>query len=308
VLGVRGEGEFFERQRWLDRLPPPKRAWHTARCIRDDGVRALLREDATPADMSIWKEITPRMKEAAARGATAAELYALGMRDVLERFGKERWAQKATSYIFSAEDILATFPRARLIFLVRNPLDLAASTARRNGSFRHTVRLAMGWNRGVREALRLQAEVPAVFRIVRYEDLVRDSQRVVREVCAFCALAFDVSYLDVPHVNKSDTPYNKESQRRGLSASRVYYYHDMLSSAEEAAVRLAVDTAALRRLYPELVASTGEPSPSERFKGMALLAGSAGVLVAQEGKRLAAAPSRNAMRIAYRLRGGLLRS
>ena len=101
-----GEGGFFEVRRELDELPPKERADQTARRIRDDGVRALLRDPDVAQDMGIWREIKPVMREAAAQGASATELYVLGMQQVLGRMGKERWAQKATSYIFLADDIL----------------------------------------------------------------------------------------------------------------------------------------------------------------------------------------------------------
>ena len=143
VLSVPSEGGFFEIRRELDALPPSERAKRTARRIRDDGVRMMLRSPEVDGDMDMWKAITPVMEDAAHRGASATELYVLGMQQVLNRLRKERWVQKGTSYIFLADDIFATFPRARLIFLARNPLDLAASTARRNQTSRHTLRLAL---------------------------------------------------------------------------------------------------------------------------------------------------------------------
>ena len=300
VLGITGEGGFFEVRRELDRLPPAERAGRTARQIRDDGVRAYLRAPDTPQDMGIWKEITPLMKRAAAQGATATELYVFGLQQVLDRTGKTRWAQKGTSYIFLAGDILETFPRARLIFLARNPLDLAASTQKRTGTPLHTVRLAAGWNRGVKRALQLREARPESLLVLRYEDLVREPEESVRRVCAFCDLPYSPACLDVPHVNKSDTPYNKQSQQRGLRASRVFYYPDHLSAAEEGAVRLAVDRSAFGSLYPELVRAGGE-RPGPGLRSSALLAASGARLVAEEGRRLAAAPSHALRRVLNRV-------
>jgi hypothetical protein len=305
VLGVTGEGEFFEMRRELDALPPEERARRTARCIRDDGMRALLRSSEVAEGMEIWKDITPLMKEAAAGGATSTELYVLGMQHVLQRTGRERWVQKATSYIFLADVVLKTFPRARLIFLARNPLDLAASTARRNQSSRHTLRLALGWNRGVKRALRLRAEQPERFLLLRYEDLVRHPEHVIRETCTFCNLPYDAAYLDIPHVNKSDSPYNRSSERRGVNASRVFYYRDMLTSTEEEAVHLAIDDAAFRTLYPELAKARGETSRAERIQAIRLLTSSAALLLSEEGRRLVDVPSRSVTRILHRLGGGV---
>ncbi len=302
VLGITGEGGFFEIRRELDRLPPEERAAQTARRIRDNGVRAVLHDSELGLDMSIWHVITPVMKEAALQGASATDLYVLGMQQVLDRLGKERWAQKATSYIFLADDILDVFPRARLIFLARNPLDLAASTARRSGSHANTLRVALSWNRGTTYALRLQAARPQNLLLLRYEDLVSDPETYVRATCDFCGLPFDSSYLDIPHVNKSDTPYNRKSDSRGLSASRTYYYREALSPVEEAAVRLAVNGTVLEKLYPELTPTGERKTVREQAQAVSLLASSATVLLAEEGKRLLDAPSRTAKRIARRFR------
>lgn len=303
-LGVRSEGGFFEVQRQLDALPAEERAAKTARRIRDDGVRAFLRSPESPEGMDIWSDITPVMTAAAVQGASATELYILGMQEVMDRLGAQRWVQKATSYIFLADDILRTFPRAKLIFLARNPLDLAASTAKRNNTSRHTLRLALGWNRGVKMALRLRAERPESFLLLRYEDLVTDPESVILKTCAFCNLPYDASYLDIPHVNKSDSPYNRSSERRGLSASRVFYYRDMLSSTEETAVRLAIDNALLSDLYPELDEANGQRGGKAQVQALGLLASSAALLVSEEGKRIAEAPLRSVRRITDRFGSG----
>jgi hypothetical protein len=305
VLSVPSEGGFFEIQRELDALPPEERARRTARRIRDDGVRMMLRSPEVDGDMEMWNDITPVMEEAAHQGASATELYVLGMQQVLHRLRKERWVQKGTSYIFLVDDILQTFPRARLIFLARNPLDLAASTARRNQTSRHTLRLALGWNRGVKRALRLRAEQPERFLLLRYEDLVRHPELVIREACTFCGLPYDASYLDIPHVNKSDSPYNRSSERRGVTASRVFYYRDILSPSEEAAVRFAVDGKALANLYPELAETDGQTGGREQIRAMGLLASSAALLVAEEGRRLMRKPAQTITRLTNRFSVGV---
>lgn len=302
VLGLTSEGGFFEARRELDGLAPEERAERTARRIRDNGVRAYLRTSSVEQDMSIWEVITPSMKEMASYGATATELYAFGMQQVLERVGKKRWVQKATSYIFLTDDILKAFPRARLIFIARNPLDLAASTRKRNQSHRDTLRLALGWNRGMKYALRLQEEQPQNFFLLRYEDLVRDPDQSVRDVCAFCGLPFDPEYLDIPHVNRSEAPYKLSSEKRGLSTSRVFYYRSVLSPVEETAIRLAVNRAILRRLYPEVPTSSAEEVMRTRLCAVSLLTSSAAVLLAEQGRALAKTPSRTLERIARRFR------
>jgi hypothetical protein len=87
---------------------------------------------------------------------------------------------------------------------------------------------------------------------VRYEDLVRRPETVLRELCCFADLPFTKRLLNVPHVNRSETPYNTDSDTGGFDDSRVYYYHDELSPEEEAVARQLVNSDRLQALYPAL--------------------------------------------------------
>lgn len=291
VLAMHLEGTFFEVRKDIEKLPPEQRARRTARKLRDDGAKR---------NKKLWRAIEPVMVAAAYKGATETELYIVGMREVLARFSKERWVQKATSYVFLVGDILEVFPDARLIYLVRNPLDLAASTKRRSGgSARGLLRMALGWNRGCRQALDIQAQEPKRLMTLRYEDLVSDPQQSVQKVCAFCDLPFDAAYLDVPHVNKSENPHSLESEQKGLNASRVFYYRDVLAPSEVAAVRLAADFRLLKQLYPEL--PNAEASAADKAHALALLTWGSAALVLEEGRRVLKAPSQALSRVARRL-------
>ncbi len=234
-----GEGTFFE---------------HRGAIRQDeDPVPRVVREIANGAD----PPLPPDVREALTRflrgqhgpEASVPELYVHGKEKVAASEGADRWVQKATSYVFHVDDILRALPSARLIFLLRNPLDLGASLKRRDGWYR-VLRMIWGWNRGVRLAHRWGDDERV--QLVRYEDLVRESESVLREVCSFAGLTFDEALLKVPHVNRSETPYNTDSSATGLDDSRVYYYRDVLSPEEEAVVRTWADTDRLRSAYPDL--------------------------------------------------------
>lgn len=288
MIGVRSEGDFIEHRRELDRLAPEDRAEKTARRIRDDGVRKLFRDEEI-GDLlrPFWDEATEDMAEAARRGADARVLYAMGMQRVLDHFGAVRWVQKGTSYIFVAEEIFETFPRAKQIFIARNPLDLAASTKKRNETGRHTLRVGLGWRRGVQRALAMQRAHPDRFLIVRYEDLVREPEHVVQEICDFAGLTYDPSCLEIPHVNKADAPYRTGGEVKGLTASRIFYYDAVLSAGEQTALRSIVGPTLMRRLYPEL---NENHSGASLVAQAAVLVGGALAIVAGEAQRLVQGP------------------
>ena len=168
------------------------------------------------------------------------------------RHGTNRWAQKATCYIFYVEEILQSFRNARLIYLARNPLDLAASLKRR-GNARYFLNMIWAWNRGIRLAEMYQRKYPDNFLIVRYEDIVRSSDITLRRIFDFAGLGFDPSYAQIPHVNRSETGYNLTSDSIGINASRVFYYRYVLTLAEEAAIRTGMSRELVKRYYPELL-------------------------------------------------------
>jgi len=63
--------------------------------------------------------------------ANVYELFLNSMETVTLAAEKENWVLKATSYIFYAEEILSNCPNVKLIYIMRNPLDLTASTKKR---------------------------------------------------------------------------------------------------------------------------------------------------------------------------------
>jgi hypothetical protein len=207
------------------------------------------------------------------RGKTTGRMYARCMEWLAQRKGATRWAQKATSYIFHVDAILECFPDARLVFLARNPLDLAASMKRRGG-WGAVARMVYGWNKGVRLALQYADTQPEGFLVVRYEQFVEESRQKMADICGFCDLPFRESYLDIPHVNRSESPYDQSSATEGISSSRLGYYRRVLSDTETGAVQALVDDRLMDALYPEHFSDTGASLSARSYAvGLALYGG-----------------------------------
>jgi hypothetical protein len=77
---------------------------------------------------------------------------------------------------------------------------------------------------------------------------------MLRRLFSFLDLRWDERYLDIPYVNRSETPFNLESDARGINQTRVFYYRGILSEAEELTVRAFGGTRLLATYYPELQA------------------------------------------------------
>jgi hypothetical protein len=137
---------------------------------------------------------------------------------------------------------------------------------------------------------------------VRYEDLARDTEATLQRVCRFIEVPFESVIADVPHVNRSETPYNASSDTRGINASRVFYYRDVLSEEEEWCARRLVPRALLEELYPDLPPASGRFSKRSLSTMVQIL--SKGLIAASKEhlRRLRANPRHTVARLWDRLR------
>lgn len=288
VLGCLEEGNYFERREAMAALPPAERV---------DAVVRRLRLDGAPVPASTESALRATLTVSAEAGASTDALFEQGADVILKAEGSTRWVQKATSYVFHVDRILTTFPDAYLVFLVRNPLDVAASLKRR-GNGGDLFRMAWGWRSGVGLAFAHQRSHPDRFRVVRYEDLVQSPEAVVRDVCAFVGLPYSDEAVDVAHVNRAEDKYALTSERRGITASRVFHYGSILGTGEAAAVR-QVAGGLLDEAYPELVG----PAPTVRVRARGLLYVGLGAvrLAGSQARQIASGPAATLGRIRRRL-------
>jgi len=183
---------------------------------------------------------------------------------VTSQRGRTHWVLKGTSFIFYAPEVLGEVPSVKVVYLIRNPLDVVASTYKR---VQRTLQSGdhllygdwlfsplLGWRRGIDLATGVKERFPERVRLVRYEDMVQ-TDGVVEQLFDFVGVPFDPSYLQVSHVNQSDHPTpgtDQETKRKGLNASRVGYYSEVLSESQLRAVRSLLPRDRLQTWYPDL--------------------------------------------------------
>jgi hypothetical protein len=294
VFCLKGEGAFFEHWKRADQLAPQQRAHRVSELIRRSGLSQHAAEELRAV-------LLDEVQEPSSSYPSAQALYRRGMAYLAAQNESARWAQKATSYVFHVDAILSVFPNARLVFLARNPLDLAASIKRRIASGARLLRIAWGWNRGVRLAREHQRAHPERFLLVRYEDLARQPRDMLTRIFDFAGLTFDPAYLQVDHVNRSETPYNDTSRQRGINTSRVFYYDEELSPTEEQCVRFLANRSLLEALYADLPPPRA-PSVLRSLPVMAKLLASGGTHLAKDHlQQLRAHPRHTAQRVWERL-------
>ena len=160
------------------------------RLARD--VSRLIRVHICP-----W-EIRPDV-EKVVRTAQPRNLFGIFV-DFYEQYreaaGKQRWGCKSTFMIDHVDTILERFPKARLIYLVRDARDVAASSKRSVFNPYHPYFTAQLWqeqqDRGSELLERLS---PETIRLLRYEDLIQDVEGTVRNLCEFLGEAFEPGML-----------------------------------------------------------------------------------------------------------------
>lgn len=106
---------------------------------------------------------------------TYARLFRLLQEQNLERLGKKRWGDKSLGSERQAVDILAAFPEAVMIHVLRDPRDRYASLATHRSAGRGGVGAGVAaWLWSARTARHNLSRFAGRYRVVRYEDLVAD--------------------------------------------------------------------------------------------------------------------------------------
>jgi len=296
LYAYRGEGSFFERLPALESLDGRRQQV-------DAIVHEIGRAAGAQLDEPTKDEVRSYILRSMQAEASLTDLYTLGKSYLAQESGSQRWVQKATSYVFHVPVVAERLPRAQFLFVVRNPMDLAASKKRRE-SKEKWFRTLWGWRRGIRRVRDLEERMPERFFTVRYEDLVRDPETPLRKVCSFCGVEYREALLDIPHVNRSETPYNQTSTEKGLDTDRVFYFVDELAASEIGALEWLVGTSLVRDMYgdlPEVKSAAGRKG--SYFEAIRILWSGLVHLVADQGKLLFTEPTRAWNRLRSRVFG-----
>jgi len=300
TVGHCDESRWFEDISDVEKLQNP-----TAR------VRAVVARLSAHHDGETQNDVEAPLLEwhRVHRDATAYDVFGRGLSLLTQWNGGQWWVLKATSLIFHAGDVLQHMPQVKVIYLVRNPLDLVASNYRRvrrtldkgnelhYGDWLYTV--LVGWRRGLLLASRLQAMYPDRVRIVKYEDMVRRPGNVVPELFQFAGLEYQERFGNVSHLNRSDDARPKidnETPQKGLNASRVQYYRQVLSPAQQHAARSLIPRRIVSDFYPDLPRQSAV-SLTQRCRAQGHKLVCALRLIRRYAKELARQPKQNTRRI-----------
>jgi hypothetical protein len=166
---------------------------------RDDAFGRLVADILRLLDTHIYQWDIPVDAAAVARAASprsAFGVYVALQDHYRDHTGKARWGCKSTFMVDHIPEILARFPGAKLLFLVRDPRDVAVSSRKSVFSTFHPWYTAQLWRDQQAVGLRwLDQLPPGTIRLVHYERLVAAPEASVREICAFLEEDFEPAML-----------------------------------------------------------------------------------------------------------------
>jgi len=126
------------------------------------------------------------------------------------RAGKPRWGEKTPNNLRYTRYIRDYFPDARFVLVVRDGRASVLSRLKHPNWRRNLLACARHWADDAAVMLRLIDELDAAtLHVLRFEDLLREPERTIREMCVF---------LDEPYEEAMIKPRQEQSQR-----GRDYY-------------------------------------------------------------------------------------
>lgn len=114
-----------------------------------------------------------------------------------ERFGKCRWGDKTPPYVLCMKDIQTVLPEAHFIHIIRDGRDVALSMMKQMwwGAGDNIEAQASAWVLRIREG-RQQAQFCQHYMEVRYEELIINTTKVLKNICDFINLPYSSQMED----------------------------------------------------------------------------------------------------------------
>ncbi|HEX5586231.1 MAG TPA: sulfotransferase [Acidimicrobiia bacterium] len=138
-------------------------------------------------------------REFAQGAATYGRLFELVHVHHAERSGKPRYGDQTGLVERYADPLFRAYPDVRVIHMVRDPRDrYEASLARWPDGRGRAGGAAARWAYSMRLADRNARRHPGRYLVVRFEDLVTQTEQTLRDACAFIGEEFHPSMLQMP--------------------------------------------------------------------------------------------------------------
>jgi hypothetical protein len=116
------------------------------------------------------------------------------LRQYAKLIGRPRWGLKTPHNEFWGDAIFAAYPDAKMIHLIRDPRDVAVSVESR-GWDKPLEKTCRKWQKSAQLAKINAQKYAGSYMVVRYEDLVRDPESIIQQVCQVVELDYTPDLL-----------------------------------------------------------------------------------------------------------------
>lgn len=164
---------------------------------------------------------------------TYARLFALFQQHHAEKEGKPRWGDQTGVIERYADKIFAAYPDARMIHMIRDPRDRYAGSLALwpNGKARAGGAVAR-WFYTIILAKRNLKKYPGRYLTIKFEDMVYETEKTIRDVCAFLGEEYYPEILGMPgapeHRDKLIRRSNGDSEHSPLSPQYIGIYRQQV--------------------------------------------------------------------------------
>jgi hypothetical protein len=159
-----------------------------------------------------------------------ADFFATFKADYAASRGKARWADKTPRYAMSLDYIVELFPTCQIVHVVRDGRDVVASHRHRWGYW-SALKSIEKWRRYIRAARTVGNSLPpSRYHEVRYEALVSEPEKTIRELLDFLDEPWDPAVLEhdkqphdvpAPYASFSGSRRDTAQEQTAIYRSRV---------------------------------------------------------------------------------------
>jgi hypothetical protein len=158
----------------------------------------------------------------------------------LTQQGKTIWGQKTPRFVRYGDLLKTAYLQSRFVHVLRDPRAVTSSLIRSNVHNSNAYFAAHRWLKDVQAGLALREQYPEDVLEITYEDLVSDTEPVLRQVCDFLGLSFDPAMLTYYETGQAEySPYYAQIHTRlnqPPNKERIYAWRKNLSDEEIALV------------------------------------------------------------------------
>lgn len=140
--------------------------------------------------------------------------------------GKKIYGEKTPNHIFYINYIKQKIPDAKIIVTIRDPRAVTASMINRGDLYNKVYQPAIEWYVGMKQVTKLLSLKKEDIFIIKYEDLVDNSQKVIENLCQFLKIEF---YEDMLTPNETNTSFKELKKKKGIYVEAKEKWRETLS-------------------------------------------------------------------------------